>query len=424
MKRRNILALLLTLALTLQLFLTGGCADSGKLTFTDCNGTPLPADQAAYRKLAEEDAAEIIAEIEGISLQKAKKQLNRKGYIVQTAFDPTVYAALEEAYQSDENAPAELGCAVTDMSGQVLALFSASKTDKNNATAGTRPYGTLTPLSVYAPAIENGKANYSTVYLDAPLLKVDDQNWPANPNGSYTYKKTSLANGVSQGLPTVAVRCLKETETDTSIAFLEKLGISFEPSGKDQDTLLKALTAGDDGTSISPVEMAGYYTLFGNVGRYAAPSTVSQITHKDGTYLYERGAAEEQLQNSTAYIVAQMMTGATAEGGIAEKAALEKTAVAGTAASGAEGHWFVGLTPEYSCAVWHSAETTENQAPAFFNKALSKLTHHDADFPGIIATRKAVFCKETGLLYGKNCTKMQMGYYTNDTLPATCESHK
>ena len=424
MKRRNILSLLLTLVLVLQLFLMGSCAGNGKFTATDINGDPLPADQTAYLKLVQEDAAEIIAEIEGISIKKAEKLLNSKGYIVETAFDPAVYAALEEAYKADENAPAELGCAVTDLSGLVLAVFSASKTNKNNATTGAKPYGALTPLSVYAPAIENGKANYSTVYLDAPLLKVDDQNWPANPDGSYTYKKIPLATAVSEGLPTAAVRCLKETETDTSIAFLEKLGISFEPSAKDQDTLLKALTDGDQGTALSPMEMAGYYSIFGNNGNYGT-TTVMQITDHEGVFIYQGQPKTQQvLDASTAYIVNRMLSGATAKGGNAEAAALEKTAVAGTAASGAEGHWFVGLTPEYSCAVWHGAQTSENRSLAFFNKALSKLSDKELDFSGTPQVFSSVFCQESGQLFSQGCTKMQMGYYTSENRPAPCENHK
>jgi len=419
MRRKNIIALIMTLMLMLQLLLSGGCSKVGTFKATDTDGKPLGEAHAEYAELALKDAAEIIAATKNISVKKAEKQLKRGKYNVQTAFDPAVYSALEEAVKSEEDL-GELGCAVTDENGLLVAILSA---EKGNATTAVKPYGALTPLSVYAPAVESGKATYSSVYTDAPLLMVDNQKWPANPNGSYTMKKQTLATGAAQGLSTVAARCLKET--DTAEAFLKKLGIAFKPAADNQDALLKALTDGDDGTALSPVEMAGYYRLFGNSGRYVAPLTVEVITDKDGNIIYE-GLPEETviLQDSTTRIVNRLLVGATAKGGVAEAAALTDIEVAGTVGSGKEGHWFAGVTPAYSCAVWHDATSSENRAPAIFAKALAKLPHTSNSFSSTGDVFQAVFCKESGMLYSKGCTKMQMGYYTAETRPAPCEGHK
>ena len=419
MRRKNIIALIMTLMLTLQLLLSGGCSKVGSFKATDADGKPLGEAHAEYAELALKDAAEIIAATKNISVKKAEKQLKRGKYNVQTAFDPAVYSALEEAVKSEEDL-GELGCAVTDENGLLVAILSA---EKGNATTAVKPYGALTPLSVYAPAVESGKATYSSVYTDAPLLMVDNQKWPANPNGSYTMKKQTLATGAAQGLSTVAARCLKET--DTAEAFLEKLGIAFKPAADNQDALLKALTDGDDGTALSPVEMAGYYRLFGNSGRYVAPLTVEVITDKDGNVIYEELPEETViLQDSTTRIVNRLLVGATAKGGVAEAAALTDIEVAGTVGSGKEGHWFAGVTPAYSCAVWHDATSNENRAPAIFAKALAKLPHTTKSFSSTGDVFQAVFCKESGMLYSKGCTQMQMGYYTAETRPAPCEGHK
>lgn len=424
MNRKNIIALIITFILTLQLLLSGGCSKVGSFKATDTNGNPLDEIHAEYSELALKDAAEILASAKGISVKKAEKQLKRGKYNVRTAFDPAVYTALEEAAKSEEGI-GELGCAVVDTSGLLVAILSTGKAEKNNATTAVKPYGTLTPLSVYAPAIENGKATYSSAYLDAALLMVDDQKWPANPSGSYTMKKQTLATGAAQGLSTVAVRCLKETETDTAEAFFEKLGLVFKPAADNQDALLKALADGDDGIALSPVELAGYYRLFGNSGRYVAPLTVTAITDKDGNIVYEELPEETaMLQDSTTRIVNRLLVGATAKGGVAEAAALTDIEVAGTVGSGKEGHWFAGVTPAYSCAVWHDATASENRAPAIFAKALSKLPHSDKSFTSAVGVFQAVFCKESGMLYSKGCTKMQMGYYTAETRPDFCEGHK
>ncbi len=421
MKHRKILTLCLALALVLQLLC--GCAGQGRLRVLDRSGDPIPTSQATYLKLAQKEAAGIIAEAEGISLKKAERLLRRGRYTVNTAYDPAVYAALEEAYKAD-GMPKELGCAVTDTSGQLLALFSVSETKTDRATAAAKPYGALAPLSVYAPAIESGKAHYSSLYLDAALLKVQDENWPVNPNGSYTNKKTTLAAGVGQGLSTVAVRCLKEYGTDEAAAYPEKYGISLNPESNSEESLLATLATGEQGVALSPLDLAGHYTVFANGGSYTAPYTVLQITDEQNAPIYEgQPEAQQLLQEGAAYIVNRMLTAATAEGGIAQKAAWGKIPVAGMAATGAEGSWFVGLTPQYSCAVWHNA-SEENHAPAFFAEALSKLKHSEsADFIGSPDVRKAAFCKESGLLYGKGCSKMQTGYYTNEALPTTCQNH-
>lgn len=420
MSRKSIIALIMTLMLTLQLLLSG-CSEVGSFKATDTDGKPLDETHAEYLELALKNAAEIIAAAKGLSVKKAEKQLKRGKYNVQTAFDPAVYTALEEAVKSEEGL-GKLGCAVTDSSGFLVAILSA---EKGNATTAVKPYGALTPLSVYAPAIESGKATYSSVYLDAALLKVDNQTWPANPSGSYTMNKQTLATGAAQGLATVAVRCLKEADTDTAEALLEKLGITFKPAANNQDALLKALADGDDGTALSPVEMAGYYRLFGNSGHYVAPLTVKAITDKDGNIIYEELPEETaMLQNSTTRIVNRLLVGATAKGGVAEAAALTDIEVAGTVGSGAEGHWFAGVTPAYSCAVWHDATVSENHAPAIFAKALAKLPHTAKSFSSTSDVFQAVFCRESGMLYSKGCTKMQMGYYTAETRPAPCEGHK
>lgn len=421
MNRKNIIALIISLMLTLQLFLGGGCSAVGSFKATDTDGKPLDKTHAEYLELALKDAAEILAKETGLSIKKATKQLKRGKYTVQTAFDPAVYTALEEAVKSEEGL-GELGCAVTDASGLLVAILSA---EKGNATTAVKPYGALTPLSVYAPAVESGKVTYSSVYTDAPLLMVDNQKWPANPNGSYTMKKQTLATGVAQGLQTVAVRCLEESETDTAEAFLKKLEIAFKPAANNQNALLKALADGDDGIALSPVEMAGYYRLFGSSGRYVAPLTIKTITDKNGNIIYEELPEETAvLQDSTTRIVNRLLVGATAKGGVAEAAALTDIEVAGTVGSGEEGHWFAGVTPEYSCAVWHDATVNENHATAIFAKALGKLPHTAKTFISSGTVFQAVFCKESGLLYSKGCTKMQMGYYTAETRPAPCEGHK
>lgn len=450
MIRKHIIAALLAFALVLQLFTLTACSTKGSLKILDgaeeelavltssniSKNTLKDSAYAAYLEVALEEAVGIIAELEDCSAKKAEKLLFSKGYTVHTAFNSTVFSSIQNAYKEHQEAELEFACAVTDLNGRLLAAFSAGREGKNLATENTAPYSAFKPLSVYAPAIDAGVANWSTVYRDAPVKKIsakkgEEEDWPSNPAGTYTYKDTTLFDGLQQSLNTVAVRCLQEYGVQNSIDQLkENYGIDLtaeenRANVSGEDEVLGNIALGYLSEGVSPIDMAGYYQVFGNNGGYIAPKAVTLILDKDGEEVYSSSAEETQvMKKTTAYIVNQLLQGVTAPAGTGNKAVFGEIPVAGKTGTGEEGNWFVGITPEYSCAVWHGNEYTENRAAEIFASAVGGFKHsEDAQFNGAAGLRKAVYCSESGKLLSKKCIKMQMGYYESSSVPAICDKH-
>ncbi len=451
MIRRKLIAVLLVLALLLQLLAMGSCAKiKGYVKILDKKEKEITtletlnvrknnltdSGHAAYLEVVVDEAVSIIAELEKCSLKNAKKLLLKNGYSIYTSFDTEIYSSIQDAYTKLQADEPEFACAVTDLDGHLLAAFSAAKTPKNLATKKTAPYSAFKPLSVYAPVIDSEQANWSSLYRDAPVKKVtvkknETKDWPSNPDGTYSYKDITLFAGVRQSLNTVAVRCLQQYGVQNSIDLLKKnygIDLSAEENKinvSGEEEVLGNIALGYLTEGVSPVDMAGYYQTFGNGGNYIAPKTITHILNKDGEEIYTAEQERTQvMKETTAFIMNQLLQGVVSPAGTGSKAAIENVAVAGKTGTGEDGNWFVGITPEYSCAVWHGNEYEYNRADEIFGSIVGGFKHTDAaQFNGCSGIRKAVCCADSGQLLGKKCIKMQMGYYESTKLPAVCQKH-
>ena len=84
----------------------------------------------------------------------------------------------------------QLGYFMMDYSGRVLAVIGGKGEKQgdlifNMATDAIRqPGSTIKPIGVYAPAIDLGILNYSSIIKDEPITKLNDSPWPKNSYGS------------------------------------------------------------------------------------------------------------------------------------------------------------------------------------------------------------------------------------------------
>ena len=393
------------------------------------NNDILETDYWAYLEVVLAEAGETMAQQLGGSPQQALDAMLTDGYTLHTAFDSVAFEAM---VQGMEEYKLEYGCAITDLQGNLLAVYSSPT--ENFATYATSPYSSFKPLSVYAPAMEKDVANWSKVYKDAPYKQIEDdkgqlQDWPVNDSKSYSYESVAVCQAIKASLNTVAVRCLAELGVSESMDFLkENFAIALteefyvvEKYGADE--VIGNIALGYLETGVTPIEMAGFYQIFANGGSYVAPKTITQITDGNGERVYARKAeAKQVLSPATADVMNKLLQGVVAPGGTGAAARCNNVQVAGKTGTGDDysDNWFVGVTPGYSLAVWHGASPS-NDAAKMFSGVMEALYDQQPKANTQFITHKnlnqVIYCTHSGMAISGACTDIEIGYYPTKDLP-------
>lgn len=446
---KRILISLLCLVLA---FTTCACTGSGNaLKLFAADGevfATIKSDRAvkknpnrAYIEIAVNEAAKIVADLQGMDEKQAKKALYQGGYTVYTAFDRQMNQALAKACSpSDE---LEVGAAITDLQANLVAVYSTDwgKKGENLATRAGPPCSAFKPLSVYAPALDSGVINWASRYEDSAYKYIKNlegvmRPWPKNATNVYTKRYVYIHQALKESLNTTAVKCLADYGVNRSIAFLERnfaidLAAEKKLSGTSgQDEVIGNIALGSLVEGVSAVDMAGYYQIFANGGQYREPKAVFKICDAAGKEIYNRKTTPRQIvKQTTAEIMNRMLREVVSPGGTGEKAACTKVEVAGktgTDESG-ENNWFVGVTPEYSCAVWHGI-STKNMAPSIFSKAIDAIYREKQNPQKTFMYRSGLaeiaYCTDTGKQFSAKCPQIYMGYFTQQHIPGLCDRHQ
>lgn len=399
----------------------------------------------AYLELALQEAEQILAKQEGCSAEEARKKLLAGEYQIHTAFDSAAFDALQ-AVESRWGNTRNTACAITDLKGNLLAVSCTDQNKKqiNYASDRRSPYSSFKALSVYTPAVEKGIVNWSTKYQDAPYKKLKDdkgnlQDWPTNADGSFSKKEMTVYEALRTSLNTVAVKCLADVGVTESMRFLQDsfgIGLTQEQyvvENYGAEEVIGNIALGYLETGITPVEMAGYYQIFANGGKYTPPKAVTAIKGSDGTDYYTRqDAAKQVVRPETADVMNRLLQGVLAPGGTGEMAKCAGIEIAGKTGTGDNyaDNWFVGVTPGYSLAVWHGQHDT-NQAEEMFASVIRRLYQKMPDANRNFITHSNIaqlaYCIHSGKAFSANCTLIEAGYFVNkDALPVcdTCGKSK
>ena len=396
----------------------------------------------AYIDAALTQATGILVQEKNMSDEDAGKLLS--GCRIETFLDTTVNEGVTKAVQNSEVADIPCGVAVTDNHGHLIACYSSDETDGdgsyfNLSTERQAPYSTLKPLCVYAPAVDSGLINWSSVYADKPYKQIEGTNgeksdWPQNATGSYTEKPVTVAQALRLSLNTIPVQILHEYGVNKSVKLmLERFHMPLEyeytkavESGEEE--VIGNVALGYTYAGLSPIELAGYYSTFAAKGVYLAPSCVRKITDKKGVTLYERTDDPVQVYSEeTAYIMNKMLQSVADTDGTGRQAYIENAYVAGKTGTGTsdDGHWFVGTVPQYSCAVWHGGHTESNASPSVFRKIMENLPRDpNADYPWCNGIEELAYCEESGKLASGRCSKVNIGYFPANEVTELCRAHQ
>ena len=246
------------------------------------------------------------------------------------------------------------GICIDNGTGQVIAVVGGrGENDSYNRAylAKRQPGSAIKPLLVYGPALEEGVIKPASLYNDD---QIDINGYkPHNADGEYRGEMT-VREAIARSVNTVSAQVYKDTGTQTSLAFLDKLKFSTLSFG---DAYNMALSLGGltNGTTVS--DMARGYATIANGGEMRDSTCINKLESETEGVVYDTGSAKavRVYSKDTAFMLADMMQGTfNEEYGTAHSMQREDRAYAGkTGTTNANRDaWFAGFSSAYTAVVW------------------------------------------------------------------------
>ena len=347
---------------------------------TDKKPKPFPHDafiQQAQRELEEK--------LQGVDVNSA-------GLKIHTTLDNHVQSHVEFLLTDSPENPIRYpddelyaGMAVVDTkTGAIRAIGGSRNRDSAFGSnfainAHRQPGSTIKPIVSYGPAIEYEK--WSTYH------QINDEPYTppgSNPirNWNRTYQGwVSARYALTQSLNVPAAKTLVEIGSERAKPFAESLGIEFA-----SDVLDPRDAIGGTETNVSPLQLAGAFSAFGNEGIYTEPYAVTKVEFPDGSVVDLKPKSEAVMSDYTAYMVTDMLKSVISEG-TGKNANVPGIPVAGKTGTtnlpdkaGANNSWFVGYSTNYSIGIWtgykeNNRIISDTQVPhALFRNTMSEIS--------------------------------------------------
>ncbi len=249
--------------------------------------------------------------------------------------------------------------AMDPRSGAIKAMvggFDFGKNKFNHVTQAWRQPGSSFKPFIYSAALEKGFTPL-TVVNDAPLF------FDAGTTGSQPWEPKNY-DGRFEG-PMPLYTALAKSKNMVSIRILQSIGVHYAQDwitrfGFDADKHLPYLPMALGSGSVTPLQMAGAYTVFANGGYRVDPVLIESITDSKGKLLSERRPA--QLDESTrtlparnAFVMSSLLNQVVRNGtGASAYRALKRGDLYGKTGTTNDSMdaWFGGWQPSIVAVVW------------------------------------------------------------------------
>ncbi len=244
--------------------------------------------------------------------------------------------------------------ALDPQTGEVKALVGGRNygmSQLNRALAKRQPGSSFKPF-VYAAAmntaLEEGAKSFtpaSTILDEPTTFWFDGKPYePSNHNGDY-FGNVTVRQSLAKSLNIPAVKLAEAVGYDKVVALARRAGLNMQINA----TPSIALGAYE----VTPIEVAGAYTIFANRGVFVKPNWISVIRDDKGTAIFENKPVRRQVLDSrVAYLMVnlmeEVMRSGTGAGTRARGFVLPAAGKTGTSHDG----WFAGFTSKLICVVW------------------------------------------------------------------------
>ena len=413
-----------------------------------------------HTEAAIEQVIEQIMEEKNVTKEFAENYVYGSGLTIYTTQDTAIQARVEEEFAKTKyqiagreknkdgtlkNDHTQAAIVIIDNStSQVVAvggeLGNNLATGLNRATDAIRQTGSsMKPIADVVPALQEKVITAATVYDDSKTNfggNYEPNNWNT-PRGLINIRECIKT---SQNIPMVKI--MAEMTPKKSIEYLKKMGITTLDDSADANL---ALSIGGLNTGISPLEMAGAYTMIANDGVYTTPIFYTKVVDSSGnTVLTPNQQKTRVISEQNAYITRSIIEEPVNSGGTAsfcKISGMETCAKTGSTDNYVD-RWLCGMTPYYTAACWFGYDKDQeplkysngtvysvdgrNPAAQIWSQIMKDihkdLPNKNFNKPSSGLTQAKV-CKITGCLATSACTDVYTETFSTDNLPSKCEGH-
>lgn len=347
---------------------------------------------------------EVIKEV----TDQANVNVYEDGLKIYTTLDPDAQSYVEDLLNSNDlftdKKDLQAAIALIDTkTGEIRALGGGRDQDGvtfgfNYATQRVgQPGSTIKPILDYGPAIEYLQWSTAHQLVDEPYQYSNGtpiKNWNGTYEGPMTMR---MALAKSRNIP--ALKALQAVGLNRAKQFANKLGMGF-------DKIYESYAVGGLEKGVSPLQMAGAYSAFGNNGVYIKPHAVTKIVFPDNTEMDLTPKPKVAMKDYTAYMITDMLKSVVqyGTGTLANVPGLHVAGKTGTTnypedvarkyglpSNAVPDSWFVGYTPNYTAAVWTGFSKRSSTADLsvyeqklprlLFKKVIAHVDRGGEDFP-------------------------------------------
>ena len=309
--------------------------------------------------------------------------LFKGGLKIYTTLDSSMQAKAEHAIRylpdlwtedADHLTQPQVGLVALDpTNGYIKAMIGGRGQDKfNRAVLAQRQPGSSFKAFVYLTAMDNG-LNAATMVDDKPL-KIG--GWePRNSGGSF-HGTVTLRTALSRSYNIPAIRVALRVGTDKVMRMAKACGItSLVEDGPYTDNN-PAMALGGLTRGVSPLDMATAYGTIANNGVLNQPVSIIKIVDRNGKIIFEHKHAPKQVVSAKAAYQTTDMLKDVLVSGTAGGSGLGRPAAGKTGTTDySKDAWFVGYTPNLSCAVWVGDDRNRSMGAMYGSGAPLSIWH-------------------------------------------------
>lgn len=291
----------------------------------------------------------------------------------------------------------------------VAVVGGRSKNDQYNRAflSSRQPGSTIKPLLDYAPAIDNGVINGSTVMKDTKTYwDTGNKNSysPSNSGGGYSGSNMTMREGLSRSKNTIAFQVFKKVGIETAISYMDKMQFK---SLSYADSLAPAISLGGFTNGVTVNDMCRGYATLANNGMMSSRTCLVKMEHDTKGTVYTAPELEESetevFSADTAFIMQDMLQGPFNDAyGTARSAYNDSQIYAGKTGTtnSNKDAWFCGFSAYYTTAVWIGYDTPRTMSgmyggtyplkiwSTFMNSIHSNLEKKNFEIPETVELRK------------------------------------
>ena len=245
--------------------------------------------------------------------------------------------------------------AIDPQTAEVRAMVGGRNyglTQLNRVLARRQPGSSFKPF-VYATALSTAVTNAQnvitpvTTYEDEPTtfpISGGKPYQPANFHSAY-YGKVTVRQALAKSMNIPTIKMAMQVGLRKVVNVARQAGMNADLKA----TPALALGAYD----VTPLEVAGAYTIFSNRGAYVEPSMIREILNPDGETAFDYTPKKRQvLDPRIAYMMTNLMQEVMRSGtGAGTRSRGFWQPAAGKTGSSRDG-WFAGYTSKLLCVVW------------------------------------------------------------------------